>query len=693
MKVLFSYEAEQDDELSLNIGDIIKNVVMSEGGWWEGEINGQKGLFPDNFVEVISTGENNEDKENTNNEIKNSNKISMKKGHIAEMANKIKEGIQVGAMKSNKKAFSKKKLAKVCFDYTPDAEDELELHTGDVLEVLREVEVGWWEGRLNGKTGLFPSNFVECCENPDDEEKEKSVKTDEPEKKDISTDPETKGKKIRGVGFGNIFERGPIKLRPSTGGWKPEADDAKGEKSPPGNISTPVKKNRPCPEKAVARFSYHAENEDELSLKEGDIITVIEKELEDVGWWKGEINGRIGVFPDNFVELIPLQEELPKQKTGSSQSNSSGMRSTRSNSEPSKSDNKHSSSSSSSNISMSGSGSKDTGVLNTGSGIHGGLRKGRDSNDLSDKSALPALPSKKPYPPPPIGKKPIPTKPDIIRQSTIDNRELSRSSSSPKGSTSNLSENKSRDKESHREKDKDDKAFPDFDNLDLPPSEKLVHLTANRVKQPNKRPPSQVFLHTEEEKNELKESKEKETFRGEKKSAALTAVSMKEEKKSAKDDRKSLSMPTTPPPPPGIHSSKNYKKEENKEEAKRPVGYLSSSSSVSSVADPQKLRSPSLGKKSDLPTQSDVGIGLRSDDLKELLAEIKEMKANMVTRSSFEDLQAENERLRQDLESVKTTLHRKVRNIIDELDEEKKVRLNMQVEIDRMKKLVSESTI
>lgn len=35
--------------------------------------------------------------------------------------------------------FTKKKLAKVCFDYTPNAEDELELHTGDVLEVLREV--------------------------------------------------------------------------------------------------------------------------------------------------------------------------------------------------------------------------------------------------------------------------------------------------------------------------------------------------------------------------------------------------------------------------------------------------------------------------------------------------------------------------------------------------------------------------
>lgn len=63
-------------------------------------------------------------------------------------------------------------------------------------------------------------------------------------------------------------------------------------------------------EKAVVRYSYVAENEDELTLNEGDTVIVLEKELEDSGWWKGELNGRIGVFPDNFVELI--KEEVRK---------------------------------------------------------------------------------------------------------------------------------------------------------------------------------------------------------------------------------------------------------------------------------------------------------------------------------------------------------------------------------------------
>ena len=56
------------------------------------------------------------------------------------------------------------------------------------------------------------------------------------------------------------------------------------------------------------RFSYTAEQPDELSLVEGQLVRVIEKTLEDDGWWKGEVNGKVGVFPDNFVELLPPEE-------------------------------------------------------------------------------------------------------------------------------------------------------------------------------------------------------------------------------------------------------------------------------------------------------------------------------------------------------------------------------------------------
>jgi len=61
-------------------------------------------------------------------------------------------------------------------------------------------------------------------------------------------------------------------------------------------------------ERAVVRYSYTADNEDELSLNENEVITVLNKDLDDPGWWKGEVNGKIGLFPDNFVELLPIEE-------------------------------------------------------------------------------------------------------------------------------------------------------------------------------------------------------------------------------------------------------------------------------------------------------------------------------------------------------------------------------------------------
>ena len=57
-----------------------------------------------------------------------------------------------------------------------------------------------------------------------------------------------------------------------------------------------------------ALFAYQRQNDDELTLKEGDIVTIVSKESDDKGWWRGELAGKIGVFPDNFVEVISSAE-------------------------------------------------------------------------------------------------------------------------------------------------------------------------------------------------------------------------------------------------------------------------------------------------------------------------------------------------------------------------------------------------
>lgn len=61
-------------------------------------------------------------------------------------------------------------------------------------------------------------------------------------------------------------------------------------------------------------YAYKRENDDELDLKIGDVITILSKELPDKGWWKGESKGKIGVFPDNFVKVISSEGKRNKNR-------------------------------------------------------------------------------------------------------------------------------------------------------------------------------------------------------------------------------------------------------------------------------------------------------------------------------------------------------------------------------------------
>ena len=53
------------------------------------------------------------------------------------------------------------RTARVTFNYVAEQEDELSLEVGAIIRNIKDVDVGWCQGELNGKTGLFPNNFVE----------------------------------------------------------------------------------------------------------------------------------------------------------------------------------------------------------------------------------------------------------------------------------------------------------------------------------------------------------------------------------------------------------------------------------------------------------------------------------------------------------------------------------------------------
>ncbi|XP_068755636.1 CD2-associated protein-like [Montipora capricornis] len=325
-RVTFNYVAEQEDELSLEVGAIIRNIKDVDTGWCQGELNGKTGLFPDNFVEEVDITPD-----------------------VAPASDSVAG-----------------KEAKVTFDYEAQDQDELTLKLGDIVHVLGEDEQGWWRGQLGGKRGVFPSNFVEIItdnnvakpkDTPLDPARKLSEETSPLEKKTTRNevvdglhvnDDEESGikrsssfgaaaKKLPGggMGFGNLINPNILAEKKLKNVHEDEKRESKGKTeeafvlttkpskpslvktktpvsskarpAPPVPLTSPVKKPG---ERAKVTFAYEPENPDELRLVEGDIVTILNKDTaESDGWWEGEVNGKVGMFPNNFVVLLPSEED------------------------------------------------------------------------------------------------------------------------------------------------------------------------------------------------------------------------------------------------------------------------------------------------------------------------------------------------------------------------------------------------
>ncbi|GAA6218610.1 CD2-associated protein isoform X3 [Lates japonicus] len=346
--VEYEYEALHDDELTLRLGDIIKNVRhIEEDGWMEGDLNGKRGLFPDNFVKELKK-ESKEVKEAKNEPKEEASQPTRREKSAGNVANLVQRmstiGIPTGGFLPQPPAASKKPKKRQCkalFDYQPQNEDELELKIGDIVDIIEEVEEGWWSGNSNGKSGLFPSNFVKELDAMTEDGESNETTADETDGSGMestttpTSPPPASGngviaqpKKIRGVGFGDIFSQGSVKLKvrlPS-----PETKERKDKPVPSlPSAAKPAHPNMTDSQRAdgdskpkakeycKVTFSFEATNEDELSLKEGDLIHILSKDTGEPGWWRGEIGGKEGVFPDNFVSMISEAEKESPTSRGS----------------------------------------------------------------------------------------------------------------------------------------------------------------------------------------------------------------------------------------------------------------------------------------------------------------------------------------------------------------------------------------
>ncbi|XP_062415540.1 src substrate protein p85-like isoform X1 [Pungitius pungitius] len=88
---------------------------------------------------------------------------------------------------------------------------------------------------------------------------------------------------------------------PVPGAQAPLEEDGEPDDPPP--LPPPVDdyEDMSTSPQAVAIYDYQGEDDDEISFNPDDVITHIE--MIDEGWWKGQCNGRVGLFPSAYVQL------------------------------------------------------------------------------------------------------------------------------------------------------------------------------------------------------------------------------------------------------------------------------------------------------------------------------------------------------------------------------------------------------
>lgn len=227
------------------------------------------------------------------------------------------------------------------FSYSPQQPDELTLNEGDELEFIENVEDGWARGMLHtsgpfkGKTGLYPTNFVapvqidsmvitnlpavinaetnnsslaSTATNDDTLQIGKSEELSKTQPINNNKDKERESDGI--IQTSNVLPSTFRSNRRVVSSVITGSTDA----LPACNLPLNSSPNTKQIEQAKVLFAYEAAHPDELSLPEGAMVSVLDRNTDDEGWWFGEYNGARGLFPENFVKLIPSQSESISEK-------------------------------------------------------------------------------------------------------------------------------------------------------------------------------------------------------------------------------------------------------------------------------------------------------------------------------------------------------------------------------------------
>ncbi|XP_056682029.1 intersectin-1 isoform X4 [Monodelphis domestica] len=294
-QALYPWRAKKDNHLNFNKNDVI-TVLEQQDMWWFGEVQGQKGWFPKSYVKLISGP------------IRKSSSMDSGSSESPAVLKRV-------ASPAAKLSIPGEEYIAM-YTYESSEQGDLTFQQGDVILVTKK-DGDWWTGTVADKSGVFPSNYVrlkDSAEVPGASGKAGSLGK-KPEIAQVIASYTATGPEQLTLAPGQLI----LIRKKNPGGWWEGELQARGKKrqigwfpanyvkllSPGTSKVTPTEPPKsialPAVCQVIGMYDYTAQNDDELAFNKGQIINVLNKE--DPDWWKGEVNGQVGLFPSNYVKM------------------------------------------------------------------------------------------------------------------------------------------------------------------------------------------------------------------------------------------------------------------------------------------------------------------------------------------------------------------------------------------------------
>ena len=156
-KTLFPFIAENPNELTFFDNEIVVLIRYVDDQWMEGEINGQRGIFPINYIDIIVDCARGSEPQNG---------TTSAAPPLTLLPAPVGPGPGAGPLDTPggqyPEEYGEDVYGRVLFDFTAESDRDLDMVEGDTVTVLRKLNEHWFEARHdNGRVGLCPVTFVE----------------------------------------------------------------------------------------------------------------------------------------------------------------------------------------------------------------------------------------------------------------------------------------------------------------------------------------------------------------------------------------------------------------------------------------------------------------------------------------------------------------------------------------------------